>query len=596
MSRVPPPWRAASTALLAKLIGELAFETILEPEPDGAGFRLDLPAARYLFTARRAAFGGWSVDPAGLRRLPVGPYGHGAERPADDVQLFLVELAPVLGAEPATLANYLVEITATLAADVATNAAALPISDVAKLDHVELEGHLTGHPRLVANKGRIGFSASDLAAYAPESRRRVRVPWLAVHRGLGEFRCTPDLSEHALRTHELDAETIAAFTTVLTDRGLVPDSYLWMPIHPWQLDHVVHTMWAPEVAAGRLVSLGDGPDDYLPTQSIRTLSNVDHPDRYQVKLPLRILNTTVWRGVLPEIALAAPVITQWLKGIWASDELLRRWGTVLLGEIASVGVAHPRLSEIDGAPYRLRETLGCIWREPVDPYLRHGERAWPLAALLHLDPHGAPLVSEFIARSGGDAGAWFAGLLKALLRPLLHVLFRYGITVNPHGQNLLVVEGPDGLPARVALKDLIDDVSLSLAPVPERGPEPDEHAAVLPRRTWPALRAYLVNAFLVGIGQPLSVLLADHHGVTHEEFWGRIRGEVEAYRCRYPDLAERIDETGLLGPSFAHYPLNGDRLLVTGYAELANHRSVRPKGEVPNPLASVQGVRPTDGW
>jgi siderophore synthetase component len=586
-------WHTASRALLAKLIGELSFESLLDPVPDGDGYRLDLPTARYAFTAVRGAFGGWVVAPASLHRLPVGPHGHGAARAAHDVQRFLVEVGPVLGVPGGTLANYLAEITATLAADVALLSSALPVAELAKLDHGELEGHLTGHPRLVANKGRIGFSASDVAAYAPESRRTLRLPWLAVHRGLGEFRAIPALSEHALRVAELGPNTVAAFTAVLRDHGLDPDAYVWMPVHPWQLDNVVRTMWSPEVAADRIVPLGEAPDEYLPTQSIRTLSNADHPSRYQVKLPLRILNTTVWRGVLPEIALAAPVITQWLKGIWGADDLLGRWGTELLGEVASVAVEHPRLSAIPDSPYRLRETLACVWREPIEPRLGLGERVWPLAAVLHVDQDGHPLLGEFITRSGGDADAWVSALLKALLRPLLHLLFHYGITVNPHGQNILVVEGADGLPARIAVKDLIDDVSLSLEPVPERGPAPDEHDPVLPRRTWPGLRAYLVNAFLVGVGQPMELLLTD---VPADRFWGLVRGEIEAYRRRFPVLGERIEAACLLGPSFPRYPLNGDRLLVTGYAEQPHHRSVRPSGEVPNPLTSVAGIAPPDGW
>ncbi|MEO6085163.1 MAG: IucA/IucC family protein [Umezawaea sp.] len=588
MSRVR--WSTASTALLAKLIGELAFESLLHPQPDGDGHLLDLGGVRYAFTAVRGAFGGWVVSPASLRRIPVGRHGPGAPGPADDVQLFLVEAAGGLGVAPVTLANYLLEITSTLAADVALASTALPVADLVKLDHTELEGHLTGHPRLVANKGRIGFSASDVAAYAPESRRTLRLPWLAVHRGLGEFRSVPALSEHALRAAELDQGTVVAFTAVLRDRGLDPDAYVWMPVHPWQLDNVVRTMWAPEVACDRIVPLGEAPDEYLPTQSIRTLSNVDRVDRHQVKLPLRILNTTVWRGVLPEIAVAAPVVTQWLKGLWAADDLLREWGTELLGEVAAVAVAHPRVGGIDGSPYRLRETLACVWREPVEPRLGAGERVWPLAAVLHVDQHGQPLVREFVARAGVEDGVWVSALLTALLRPLLHLLFHYGVTVNPHGQNILVIEGADGLPARIAVKDLIDDVSLSLAPVPERGPAPDEHDPVLPRRAWPALRSYLVNAFLVGVGQPLDLLL------PHAELWRRVRGEVEAYRRRFPALAGRIDAVDLLGPSFPHYPLNGDRLLVTGYAEQPAHRSVRPVGEVPNPLATTTGLAPPDGW
>ena len=43
------------------------------------------------------------------------------------------------------------------------------------LGHTELECHMTGHNWLVANKGRVNFSASDVRRYAPEARQPVRL-------------------------------------------------------------------------------------------------------------------------------------------------------------------------------------------------------------------------------------------------------------------------------------------------------------------------------------------------------------------------------------------------------------------------------------
>ncbi|MFB9902996.1 IucA/IucC family protein [Allokutzneria oryzae] len=591
-------WRQCSTALLAKAIGELSFEGILEPVALEApeSHELRFPGARYVFTAKRAAFGGWRVDPASITRAASGILGDDIAQRAEDVQQFFTDAAPGVGIHPSTLANYLNEVTSTLTADVAMTRTAVPSAELADLGHAELDGHLTGHPWLVANKGRVGFSAADQAVYAPEARKRIRLPWIAVHRGLAEFRGTPRLSEHVVLEQELDEHTRAEFAKVITDRGLDPDAYVWLPVHPWQLDHVLRTLWAPELATDRIVVLGEAADHYRPTQSIRTMCNVDSPNRLQVKLPLRILNTAVWRGIPPHCTLAAPVVTQWLRGLWSSDKLLAEWGTVMLGEVASVTVRHPHLSTVDGAPYTWLETLGCIWREPVDPVVGADERSWSLAALLHVDPTGRPLVSEYIARSGGDAEAWFAALARVLLRPLLHVLYRYGITVNPHGENVLIVSGADGLPTRAVLKDLIDDVNVSVESVAERGPEPDSHDRVLPRKPWRILRQYLVDALLVGVFRPLSTLLAEHHGLPEERLWGIVRGEVEAYRRRFPDVADRMDAGDLLGPTFARYPLNGDRLLQTGYAELSYRHAIHPKGTVPNPMHSVVAVPPTDGW
>ncbi|ROP41427.1 IucA/IucC family protein [Saccharothrix texasensis] len=577
-------WRECSAALLAKAIGELCFEGLLTPTGD---HELRFEDAVYTFSATRTAFGGWVVRPGSVRRAASGILGDDVVEPCDDVQQFVVDAFRHLRVDPATTAGFLAEVTATLAADVALASTARPVAELAPLPQAELDGHLTGHPWLIANKGRVGFSADDLARHSPEARTPVRLPWLAVHRGLAEFRGTSALSESSVRAHELDPVTVERFTESLREAGVDPEAYVWLPAHPWQLDHVVRTLWAPELATGRIVELGEAPDWYLPTQAIRTVSNVDSPTRYQVKLPLRVLNTSVYRGIPPHCTLAAPVVTQWLSGLWAADKLLGEWGTDLLGEVASVTVRHPQLSRAGAVPYQWLETMGCIWREPVA--LRPGERSWSLAALLHVDRAGRPLVLEYLG--GTDPAVWFAALLRALLRPLLHVLYTYGVTFNPHGENVVVITDRDHVPVRVALLDLVDDVNVSVDRVPARGLEPDAHDPVLPRKPWPILRQYVVDALLIGVLRPLSTLLP----LPEDHFWGQVRGEVDAYRARFPELAARMDEGSLTTPTFLRYPLNSYRITL-GYRDLTARPPVPQTDTLPNPLHSAAPIPPPDGW
>ena len=569
-------WNTKAAELLAKLIGQLCTEELLKPVADSNGYRLELGGVRYLFEARRGAFGGWRVAAGSIRRTAAGILGDDESEPVTDPLRFVADAAPALDLPGATVAGFLAELTSTLAADV--RMAGTAVANAELLDEEHLDGHLTGHPLLVANKGRLGFSAADSERYAPEARTPFRLSWLAVRRGLAEFRGTPDLSEHAVIAAELDPRTIAEFRARLDH----PDSYVWLPVHPWQLDHVVRTQWAPQLATGQIVELGEAPDGYLPTQSIRTVVNAGHPERFQVKLPLKILNTSVYRGIPEHCSLAAPMTTQWLRDIWASDEEIA--AAELLGEVASVTVRHPQLNT--GVPYQWTETLGCIWREPLTPRLRDGETAWPLAAVLHVDANGEPLVQALIARSGADPRTWLAALTGVVLRPLLHLPHGYGITVNPHGENIAVICGPDGLPDRIVVKDLVDDVNVSTDPVPERGLEPDSHQRVLPRKPWHVLRQYLVDALLLGVFGPLADLLDDARLSAPEVFWSLVRAEVTSYRDRHPELADRFAATGLFGETFARYPLNGYRLR-SGYADLDVRPPVPVTGRMPNPLYDV---------
>jgi len=578
-------WTECSSRLLAKLISQLCTEELLQPDGD----RLELGAAAYTFSSTRGAFGSYQVVPGSVRRTATGILGNDESEEAIDPVQFLVDAASTLGLSGTTVAGYVAELSSTLAADVQMASSAVSNAELLKLPYAELEGHLTGHPLLVANKGRLGFSAADSLRYTPEARTPLRLVWLAVRRGLAEFRGTPELSEHAVVGRELDPAALEAFRAKVVD----PDSYVWLPCHPWQLDHVIRTQWARELANGEIVVLGEGPDDYLPTQSIRTMVNVTQPLRYQVKLPLKILNTSVYRGLPAHCTLAAPMVTQWLRGLWYRDEVFHRLGTELLGEVASVTVRHPQLSE--GVPYQWTETLGCIWRDPLTPRLQPGETAWPLAAVLHRDSAGEPLVAALIEGSSADAETWTAELISTLMRPLLHLMHHYGVTVNPHGENLAIICGPEGLPARLVIKDLIDDVNISTTAIPERGPEPDSHARVLPRKPWHILRQYLVDALFLGVLSPLADLLASSELVAPDKLWGMLRGEIEQYANTHPQYQDRLAGTDLLAETVARYPLNGYRLAL-GYADLDTRPPIPVTGRMPNPLFGVEGIKPSREW
>ncbi len=571
-------WTRCSSELLAKLISQFCTENLLQPVDN----RLDLGNVSYTFTATRGAFGSFRVAADSVRRTTAGILGNEESEVATDPVQFLVDAADVLGLDGSTVAGYVAELTSTLAADVRMASSAVSNDELLELHHSRLEGHLTGHPLLVANKGRLGFSAEDSLRYVPEARTPLRLLWLAVRRGLAEFRGTPDLSEHSVVGRELGPDVLEAFRAQLVD----PDAYVWLPCHPWQLDHVVRTQWARELASGEIVLLGEGPDEYLPTQSIRTMVNISRPLRYQVKLPLKILNTSVYRGIPEHCTLAAPMITQWLRGLWYRDEVLKQLGTELLGEVASVTVRHPQLSSAPGIPYHWTETLGCIWRDPVDPRLQQGETVWPLAAVLH------PGFAEcLIERSRVEPRDWIGHLLSALLRPLLHLMHHYGITVNPHGENLAVICGPDGVPARIVIKDLVDDINVSTEQVIARGIEPDSHVRVLPRKPWHILRQYLVDALLLGVLNPL----ADAGLLPADEFWGMIRGEIELYAKTFPAYDDRLAATDLLGETFARYPLNGYRLTL-GYADLDTRPPIPTTGRISNPLHTAKPIPPRTPW
>lgn len=585
-----PTWDFAARRLLAKMLGEFAYEEIVSPVPApsaaGDAWTLTLDDGSSLgFRARRRAYGSWQVTPDTITLTPPAP---SAEPPIafGDPYAFLVRARGLLSLDGPTLGHLIHELSSTLAADARLDHHALTADVLADLDYAALEGHQTGHPWLVANKGRVGWSAADAAAWAPEARTRQRLPWLAAHTSLAEYRGTAGLEDPArLYAGELDPATRAAFDRILRDRGLDPLRYLYLPVHPWQWDEIVLPLFAPALASGALVPLPADPDDRIPQQSIRTFLNLTRPDRHSVKLPLSVFNTTVWRGLPSDLSVAAPAVTAWIHSLRDADPFLRdECRVVLLGEVASVTVRHPVYDGLPEVPYQYRELLGAIWREPLAGRLAPGERARTLASLLHVDPRGRSFTAELVARSGLTPEAWLRSLFAALLPPLLHFLYRYGTVFSPHGENTVVIFDERDVPVRLAVKDFVDDVNISSTPLPEHASMPDEVRAALLTEPPGFLTQFIHSGLFIGVFRYLSALCDDRLGVPEDEFWSLVRAEILHHQARFPEDKDRHRLFDLLTERIERLCLNRNRLHADGYRDRPDRPAAVVHGTVPNPL------------
>ncbi|HEY0636754.1 MAG TPA: IucA/IucC family protein [Pseudonocardiaceae bacterium] len=582
------PWHAAGSLVVHKMLGELSYERLFAPVPAaGGGWSLPLPGGvEYRFAARRGAFESWWVEPGSALRVADGVAG-----PATDPRTLVLDARDVLGLGGGRLADVLSELTATVAAEARRLADAPDAAALAAVDYDRAEALLTGHPRLVLNKGRVGFSAADRRAYAPEARRPLRLRWYAVHRDLAAFRCVPGLSEAALREAELGAAVRAEFEARL-DR---PAEYVWLPVHPWQAEEIVGTLYAAELATGRIVELGPSPDEYVPHQTVRTLANVGHPARFDVKTAVSVRNTLVYRGLAAAATLAAPQVTTWLRAVHAADPLLRdeyRFG--LLGEVAAVSVRHPLFGAVPDLPYRFHETLGALWREPMRATLAPGERALSFAALPYRGPDGPSVLAHLIGTSGLSAEDWLARAFDLLLTPLLHWLVRYGVAYCPHGQNLVLVTDPAGRPLRVSIKDFAQGVDLLDRDVPEYaalGAEADAHML-----RWPGtlLVQSVFSSILAGQFRFWAEVLLDDSGLPRPRFWELVRAVVGRYRERFGLPASAYQEFDLLAPTVERVCLNREHLAGEGFDRVDRDEEFDVRfGRVPNPLVAPD---PDGAW
>ncbi|MGV9403704.1 IucA/IucC family protein [Streptomyces sp. NPDC003667] len=545
----PERWERANRLLVRKALAEFAHERLLSPEEDGDRYvvRSDDGLTRYRFAAVRRALDHWQVDAESITR-----HRGGAELPLEALD-FCIELKDSLGLSEEILPVYLEEISSTLSSTCYKLAKPRVTSaELARGSFQDIETGMTeGHPCFVANNGRLGFGVHEYLAYAPETASPVRLVWLAAHRSRAAFTAGAGIEYESFLRAELGEETLERFRATLTGQGLDPAAYLLVPVHPWQWRNKLSVTFAAEVARRNLVCLGEGDDEYLAQQSIRTFFNTSDPRRHYVKTALSVLNMGFMRGLSAAYMEATPAINDWLAKLIENDPVLRSTGLSIIRERAAVGYRHLEYERATDRYSPYRKMLAALWRESPVPSLREGESLATMASLLHVDDAGASVAGALVERSGLPPAEWLRHYLRAYFTPLLHSFYAYGLAYMPHGENVILVLR-DGVVERAIYKDIAEEIVVM---------DPD---AVLP----PEVRRIRVEVpedhKLLSVFTDvfdcffrfLAANLATDGILAEDDFWRTVAEVTREYQRATPELADRFERYDVFAPRFALSCLN----------------------------------------
>ncbi|MEU3335102.1 IucA/IucC family siderophore biosynthesis protein [Streptomyces sp. NPDC006668] len=545
----PERWEKANRLLLRKALAEFAHERLITPERDGDAYvvRSDDGLTRYRFTATRRVLDHWQVDAGSITRQRDG-----GELPLAALDFF-IELKDSLGLSDEILPVYLEEISSTLSGTCyKLTKPQVPVAELARSGFQAIETGMTeGHPCFVANNGRLGFGVHEYLSYAPETASPVRLVWLAAHRSRAAFTAGVGIEYESFVRDELGAATVERFEGVLRDQGLDPADYLLIPVHPWQWWNKLTVTFAAEVARRHLVCLGEGEDEYLAQQSIRTFFNTSHPEKHYVKTALSVLNMGFMRGLSAAYMEATPAINDWLAQLIEGDPVLKSTGVSVIRERAAVGYRHLEYEKATDRYSPYRKMLAALWRESPVASLRDDESLATMASLLHVDHEGACFAGALIERSGLAPTEWLRRYLRAYYTPLLHSFYAYDLVYMPHGENVILVL-KDGVVQRAVYKDIAEEIAVM---------DPD---AVLPP-TVERLRVdvpedkKLLSVFTDVFDCFFRFLAADlaTEGILEEDdFWRTVAEVTREYQESVPELAEKFERYDLFAPEFALSCLN----------------------------------------
>ncbi|MCQ0025209.1 siderophore biosynthesis protein, partial [Streptomyces somaliensis DSM 40738] len=302
---------------------------------------------------------------------------------------------------------------------------------------------LTGHPLHPTPKSREGLTDAEAARYSPETRGSFPLHWFAADPSVVSSDSSLDRSAEDL---------LAPFA----GDGLTrPRGTVLVPAHPWQAQDAVHR---PAVRAlldaGLLHDLGPAGPDWSPTSSVRTLYRADAAVMLKFSLGLRITNSRrenmrseLRRGLAVDRLLTAG-LARALHAAHPGFEIVRdpAWLAVDTapggGDGTGLDVVVRANPFTAGAAAQGLCVAGLVSPRPDLP----GGRS-RLAVLVH---SLAGRTGRPVAEVGEE---WFARYAERVVGPVLWLYAVYGLGLEAHQQNTLVVLDDQGWPAGGRYRD-----------------------------------------------------------------------------------------------------------------------------------------------
>ncbi len=427
-----------------------------------------------------------------------------------------------------------------------------------KLTYEQLEGYLTaGHPYHPCFKSRIGFDLQDNYDYGPEFDHNIGVVWLAVKKQLLVSNTTTgiDINEWVkdyVGTSEFDALN-AKLIEVLAIANETANDYYLIPAHPWQWQNTLIQALQPLIATQEVIYLGSAGHQYRAQQSIRSLTMLGNNDtvndKAYLKLSMHLINTSSTRILAKHTVMNAAVVTTWLNQLIADDKSAQALPIAFLGETVGVSLDHEALRTRGYQHPNMYGGLAAIWRENVNQYLSKGQTAFPLNGVSYVNADGSHLIAPWLDKYGAET--WIAQLIKITVTPLLHILFGYGVALECHAQNIVLVH-ENGYPVKILLKDLHDGVRYSPAHLTQQHLRPDfyslppAHAALnrgsfIETEDTDGIRDMTVACLFFVALSDIAIFMQTHYNYSEMAFWQQVADCVTDYQTSHPEHQIRFD-------------------------------------------------------
>lgn len=448
-------------------------------------------------------------------------------------------------------------------------------------------GSLEGHPYYPTWKARPGLTDEEVEQLSPEFNAQVPLRIAALRADNAKSESMPHVIDYRAWFAEHFPTQWAQWKASLNSKGLDENQWLPLPIHSWHLQAYVLETFAQEIADGILIT--DGPDlPTLPTMSYRTMMPVLDESAPLIKLPIAVWMTSELRSLQAKSIHMGPRISTVISKILETENGFDQRLEIFPEEI---GVRYKNAVTQDDHPGR---HLSVVYRASAPAFERNDECLPITVASLftRLPGSGRPLFTDLIERDGVRANAaqvenWFREYAKVVTHPVVAIYLMYGIGLEAHQQNTMVLFSPDGKARSLLIRDFGD--GRTYAPLLEgRGYslQPHVQPGILPTvfcGDIEPVRMFVLDAAFLTHLHEMALWLTKEYAFNNTRLWQILREETDlAFEVVRDRVAADVWETE--HKAFVEEPWPTRSLLRMHLMQYSNYRL---QHTLTNPLASV---------
>ncbi|QBP42575.1 IucA/IucC family protein [Paenisporosarcina antarctica] len=320
-----------------------------------------------------------------------------------------------------------------------------------------------GHPLHPGTKTKFGVSTADVIKYSPEWGGNPEVAFVAVSKkhchttSIDEQSVTSLLYQEYEGLHSVVDETLHIL-------GLKVDQFEVIPVHPWQFEYTLPTLYKEEIEMKRIVPI---LSFRIPTQSLvsfRSLAPIQNrgQGRHHIKTAVNIQTTSAVRTVSPNSVENGPILSKIMASILEKENNFDG-RFVVIQERAGAYYKSLKESLSEEENWTFKANLGSLLRENPENHIKEeNEIPMAAAALLAESPISGKLIAVELVEELAvhyqlsdqkeAASLFIQKYAEASLPGFLTLMVRYGISLEGHMQNSVSVFR-NGELVRILLRD-----------------------------------------------------------------------------------------------------------------------------------------------